>query len=105
MAIRDMKSADTRNWKQWTDKFFLGPLTQLQLAKRWKWRGAILSYVRLDPGRNFWWASPQKAHFTDSPRTHATSQSSPEGSTLFVNIQGAGMTLAITGPWRGVKES
>ena len=24
---------------------------------------------------------------------------SPNGSTLFVNIQGAGMTLAITGPW------
>lgn len=24
---------------------------------------------------------------------------SPDGSTLFVNIQGAGMTLAITGPW------
>ena len=26
---------------------------------------------------------------------------SPDGSTLFVNIQGAGMTLAITGPWHG----
>lgn len=25
---------------------------------------------------------------------------SPDGSTLFVNIQGAGLTLAITGPWR-----
>jgi hypothetical protein len=24
----------------------------------------------------------------------------PDGSTLFVNIQGAGITLAITGPWR-----
>lgn len=22
MVIRDMKSADTRNWKQWTDKVF-----------------------------------------------------------------------------------
>ena len=26
---------------------------------------------------------------------------SPDGSTLFVNIQAAGLTLAITGPWRG----
>lgn len=26
---------------------------------------------------------------------------SPDGSTLFVNIQGPGMTMAITGPWRG----
>ncbi len=26
---------------------------------------------------------------------------SPDGSTLFVNIQGDGLTLAITGPWRG----
>jgi uncharacterized protein len=25
---------------------------------------------------------------------------SPDGSTLFVNMQGAGLTLAITGPWR-----
>ena len=25
---------------------------------------------------------------------------SPDGSTLFVNIQGAGLTLAITGPWQ-----
>lgn len=25
---------------------------------------------------------------------------SPDGSTLFVNIQGSGLTLAITGPWR-----
>lgn len=26
---------------------------------------------------------------------------SPDGSTLFVNMQGAGITLAITGPWQG----
>ena len=26
---------------------------------------------------------------------------SPDGSTLFVNIQGNGLTLAITGPWEG----
>lgn len=26
---------------------------------------------------------------------------SPDGSTLFVNLQTAGMTVAITGPWRG----
>ena len=25
---------------------------------------------------------------------------SPDGSTLFVNIQQSGVTLAITGPWR-----
>ncbi len=25
---------------------------------------------------------------------------SPDGTTLFVNVQGAGLTLAITGPWR-----
>jgi hypothetical protein len=25
----------------------------------------------------------------------------PDGSTLFVNIQGRGVTLAITGPWNG----
>jgi hypothetical protein len=25
---------------------------------------------------------------------------SPDGSTLFVNLQGAGLTLAVTGPWR-----
>ncbi len=25
---------------------------------------------------------------------------SPDGTTLFVNIQKAGMTLAITGPWK-----
>ena len=25
---------------------------------------------------------------------------SPDGSTLFVNIQYPGMTLAVTGPWR-----
>jgi hypothetical protein len=24
---------------------------------------------------------------------------SPDGTTLFVNIQGDGLTLAITGPW------
>ena len=28
---------------------------------------------------------------------------SPDGSTLFVNIQYPGMTLAITGPWRAVR--
>jgi secreted PhoX family phosphatase len=26
---------------------------------------------------------------------------SPDGSTYFVNIQHAGLTVAITGPWRG----
>ena len=25
---------------------------------------------------------------------------SPDGSTLFVNAQGKGLTLAITGPWK-----
>jgi len=25
---------------------------------------------------------------------------SPDGTTLFVNIQQSGLTLAITGPWR-----
>jgi hypothetical protein len=25
----------------------------------------------------------------------------PDGSTLFVNIQGDGLTLAVTGPWQG----
>jgi hypothetical protein len=25
---------------------------------------------------------------------------SPDGSTLFVNIQSPGLTMAITGPWR-----
>jgi secreted PhoX family phosphatase len=25
---------------------------------------------------------------------------SPDGSTLFVNLQGPGLTMAITGPWR-----
>ena len=28
---------------------------------------------------------------------------SPDGSTLFVNIQYPGMTLAITGPWRAAR--
>jgi secreted PhoX family phosphatase len=27
---------------------------------------------------------------------------SPDGSTLFVNIQSPGMTLAITGPWQSL---
>jgi secreted PhoX family phosphatase len=26
---------------------------------------------------------------------------SPDGSTLFVNMQDLGLTLAVTGPWRG----
>ena len=34
-----------------------------------------------------------------NPSELAGATFSPDGSTLFVNIQNAGLTLAITGPW------
>ena len=37
-------------------------------------------------------AMPQKSELTGSTF-------SPDGTTLFVNIQSPGLTLAITGPW------
>ena len=30
---------------------------------------------------------------------------SPDGSTLFVNVQGRGLTLAVTGPWEKVRKT
>ncbi len=39
------------------------------------------------------------AHNAVSDSEFAGATFSPDGSTLFVNIQGDGLTLAITGPW------
>ena len=39
------------------------------------------------------------AENTGSDSEFAGSCFSPDGSTLFANIQGEGLTLAITGPW------
>jgi len=41
------------------------------------------------------------AHNAVSDSEFAGATFSPDGSTLFVNIQGDGLTLAITGPWQG----
>ena len=41
------------------------------------------------------------AHNAVSDSEFAGATFSPDGSTLFVNIQGNGLTLAITGPWQG----
>ncbi len=41
------------------------------------------------------------AHNAVSNSEFAGATFSPDGSTLFVNIQGDGLTLAITGPWQG----
>ena len=41
------------------------------------------------------------AHNAVSDSEFAGATFSPDGSTLFVNIQGNGITLAITGPWQG----
>ena len=41
------------------------------------------------------------AHNAASDSEFAGATFSPDGSTLFVNIQGDGLTLAITGPWQG----
>ncbi len=41
------------------------------------------------------------AHNAVSNSEFAGATFSPDGSTLFVNIQGDGITLAITGPWQG----
>lgn len=40
------------------------------------------------------------AHNAVSDSEFAGATFSPDGTTLFVNIQGEGMTLAITGPWK-----
>lgn len=40
------------------------------------------------------------AHNAGSTSEFAGATFSPDGSTLFVNIQGDGLTLAITGPWQ-----
>ena len=41
------------------------------------------------------------AHNAVSDSEFAGATFAPDGSTLFVNIQGDGLTLAITGPWQG----
>lgn len=60
----------------------------------------------VDPGNRLLGVTPQGEVYTLA--RNAISQSefagacfSPDGSTLFVNLQGNGLTLAITGEWRG----
>jgi secreted PhoX family phosphatase len=47
-------------------------------------------------------AGRRALHFARArmPGEFAGATFAPDGSTLFVNIQQAGVTLAITGPWR-----
>ncbi len=63
------------------------------------------SKPEIDPGIRLIGVSPQSACYTLARNAMNTSEFagacfSPDGATLFVNIQGPTTTLAITGPWR-----
>ena len=61
-----------------------------------------------DPKPNIVGITPQGEYFRIAQNVGFESEFaggcfSPDGSTFFVNIQDVGLTLAITGPWKGLK--
>jgi len=70
------------------------------------WGDMIVCEDRDDPEVRLVGVTPKGTLYTLA-NSHALSEFagvcfSPDGSTLFVNIQVHGLTLAVTGPWRGV---
>lgn len=57
--------------------------------------------VNLDPSTGIMWAFARNAH--PDQNEFAGANFSPDGSTLFVNIQSPSTTFAITGPWKAVR--
>jgi len=58
--------------------------------------GPVVRLVGITPGGKLYTLAHHHKHTEFAGATF-----SPDGSTLFVNVQGKGQTLAITGPWKG----